>query len=217
LALRVEMIYDKGKYREYFERLAAETGLRVAGEITPAYSLLDRRGFQAIRRIFPNAKVIFLIRDPVERYISHLKFEETRLGHDAFPAAEKVLACLDDPHMFLRSDYKRTLEELGRVFDKEKIHIEFFEHLMGKDTHAAALRGITDFLEIDFIHGDIEKKHNESIPIEIDMDNIPTVASRFGHVYEFIRQSMPNQLPDNWERNYALAREPRQADKKARL
>ena len=46
---------------------------RVRGEITPGYAVLSEESIVQVRRHCPNARVILLFRDPVERVWSHAR------------------------------------------------------------------------------------------------------------------------------------------------
>jgi hypothetical protein len=57
---------------ENYANLFEPKGSLLSGDITPAYSMLNDEIIQPIVDHFPNLKVIFLARDPVERVWSHL-------------------------------------------------------------------------------------------------------------------------------------------------
>jgi len=57
---------------EDYGRLFACKGSRISGDITPAYSILNDEIIERVVNSFPNLKVIFLARDPVERAWSQL-------------------------------------------------------------------------------------------------------------------------------------------------
>jgi Sulfotransferase family len=54
----------------YAGHFAAGAG-KVKGEITPAYSLLPPKRVEVVRRLVPDARLILLVRDPVETVWSH--------------------------------------------------------------------------------------------------------------------------------------------------
>ena len=63
LGLRVQMADDPLVYRSYFDRVRKPQHVTV-GEITPSYSMMDSRGFAAIKKMMPAAKFILILRDP---------------------------------------------------------------------------------------------------------------------------------------------------------
>jgi hypothetical protein len=61
-----------------YGRLFALKGTSLSGDITPDYSALGERMIARIMRRFPEAKVVFIARDPVERVWSHLTMHMRR-------------------------------------------------------------------------------------------------------------------------------------------
>lgn len=202
LSLRLEMKYNPQRYKDYFKIITTESH-RAFGEITPAYSLLDAVGFKAIRAMYADAKFIFILRDPVERYWSKLRKKEQRQGIEQFNAKENILTSLENPQEFLRTDYKRTLTELYKVVPRQDVCVIFYEKIMHQDTHERELRKITDFLGIEYINGDINTRVNPSQVKELPDEYIGKIANKFRHVYEYIEESKIDSLPTNWLRNFS--------------
>ena len=197
LTLRLEMETDERRYRDYFELLARPES-RVLMEITPSYSLLEQNGFEAIRRVQPEARFLFLLRDPVDRFWSQVRFHETSLGREVFEARKQGLDCLANPGFTLRSDYRRTLEALLPVVDPADVHLAFFEHLFDSDGAAAELRGITSFLGIDPLVVDHGRRVNESAPIAVDPETEEAALQQFAPVYRYLLENAVRPLPARW-------------------
>src|SRR5437667_6538744 len=70
-SLSVEPSMDLENYARLFE----PKGLLLSGDISPNYSTLSSKVVRRIVGYFPNLKVIFLARDPVERVCSHLSMD----------------------------------------------------------------------------------------------------------------------------------------------
>ncbi len=60
---------------ENYGRLFEPKGSLLSGDISPNYSTLSSKLIRQIVGYFPNLKVIFLARDPVQRFWSHLSME----------------------------------------------------------------------------------------------------------------------------------------------
>jgi hypothetical protein len=72
---------------EWYASLFNAAKGRIAGEITPAYSCLSEEAIAYVHGLMPDAKLIFLMRDPVERAWSHAKMDLARTsGRKAAPA-----------------------------------------------------------------------------------------------------------------------------------
>ena len=111
--------------------------------------MLNANGFEAIKRLFPDAKVLFSLRDPMDRFWSQMRMLETRRGEEEYNAADLLQEAMEDPTYVLRSDYTHTFTQLYEVFDKEAVCVLFFEHLMDADSHAAEIGRVNGFLGID--------------------------------------------------------------------
>ena len=60
----------------HFKGAQGGTGPYLQGEKSPAYQIMNTRRIRLCATLFPRAKIIFLIRHPVERGWSHLKHED---------------------------------------------------------------------------------------------------------------------------------------------
>ncbi len=68
-----------GKYRSYREyyRTRVPEECNHFGEITPAYAILNKAKYRHIRTLFANIRIIFIMRDPVDRFLSQVRmFQE---------------------------------------------------------------------------------------------------------------------------------------------
>src|SRR6059058_1464098 len=87
-----------------YGRLFCHKGTLLSGDISPAYSTLSDEIIERVVDYFPNLKVIFLARDPVERAWSQLSMG-VRLGMiSRFDAtdAEEVIRNLLNPGVLVR-------------------------------------------------------------------------------------------------------------------
>lgn len=203
LSLRLEMMHNPKRYCDYFDTLL-EAEQKAYGEITPSYSLLNADGFNAIKNAYNNAKFIFCLRDPVDRYWSHLRSTEKRPLNLLKYNHKKILECLDNPQFRLRTDYERTITQLYTVVPEQDVCIIFYEHLMNGDTHAAELKKITDFLDIDYIAGSITTKINAGNTLPLDDNDAKIIAAEFSHVYQYIEDVVPGPLPERWKQRISL-------------
>jgi hypothetical protein len=125
---------------------ARESGL-IAGEITPAYATLGEDGFYRILRINPKVKLIFIMRDPVERAWSavHLDY---RGGQIEGPLTEeKALERAREQGPVLRSSYIDTIDCLERIVPQRQLYFGFFDDL--RDRPVAFVSHLLEFLGAD--------------------------------------------------------------------
>ncbi len=132
-----------------YSRLFESKGALLSGDITPAYSMLSDEIIEQIVVRFPNLKVIFLARDPVERAWSQLSMG-VRLGNiGPFDAtdADAVIRNLLNPGVFLRSYPSQIVARWKRYVRPALFRIYFFDDL--KKNPADLRRSILLFLGAD--------------------------------------------------------------------
>jgi Sulfotransferase family len=140
---------DLNKYTELF----SPKGGLLSGDITPGYSTLEDELIERIVRQFPDAKTIFLARDPVERAWSHLSMWVRHGSIDPFASndLEEITRHLLRPEVQLRSYPSRIVARWRRHVNPALFRLYFFDDL--KRDPAGLRRSI-----ISFLGGDPEKR-----------------------------------------------------------
>jgi hypothetical protein len=132
----------------WYAQLFAPKGNALSGDITPAYSTLQDDMVARIAQAFPALQIVFLIRDPVERFWSQLAMKIRNSGANFDPgdwAAVETL--LVSPEFALRSFPTQTAERWRRFFGGGHVFIGQFEDLQ---TRADWLLGqILGFLRLE--------------------------------------------------------------------
>jgi len=140
--LSAQSYIDLQNYGELFRH----KGALLSGDISPAYSTLSDEVIERVVDYFPNMKVIFLARDPVERAWSQLSMG-VRLGMiNKFDAAdpEKVIYNLLNPGVLTRSHPSKIVARWKRYVHPENFRIYFFDDL--KEKPAELRQSIVRFL-----------------------------------------------------------------------
>lgn len=144
-----DAIYARGWdwYRSFF---ANATG-RVLGEATPAYSIeVDFPGTaDRIASDLPEVKIVYIIRDPVERIESAWMWYRAhgrhKLNQRIFPPLAEAVRTV--PGIVDGSKYWRQLSFYRQHFPDEQIHVMFLEEL--RSDRDRTLQGLYDFLGVD--------------------------------------------------------------------
>jgi hypothetical protein len=188
LKARLAMGSDQAKYIEYFRQ--ADTG--VFGEVTPAYSCLPVEGFKALKAIHPRVKLIFILRDPAQRFWSGLchSIKRGRLSGD--PSELFDAALTDDAHTIERTRYDLTLERVGQVFDPADVLVLFFERLFTPES----IRSITDFAGVSYVPADFEQRTASAVIEPMSPRQLDAARKQFARVYEYCAARFP--LPKQW-------------------
>lgn len=146
--LRWDLRYYLGSYGdEWYLSLFKEGAGRVRGEITPAYALLDGEDVARIAHLLPRVKIIFLLRNPIERAWSQIRFEWTRGRFAGIDDLARVREFIDDPFQSLRSDYLRTLDIWEARFPREQMLVGFFDDITARP--AELLNEVLGFLGVE--------------------------------------------------------------------
>jgi Sulfotransferase family len=134
---------------ENYGRLFEWKGMLISGDITPAYSMLSDEIIQEIVSYFPELKVIFLARDPVERAWSQLSMG-VRLGMiKPFDAtdADAVIQNVLKPGVVLRSYPSKIAGRWRRAVRSDLFQVYFFDDL--KENPAELRHRVLNFLGAD--------------------------------------------------------------------
>ena len=122
---------------------------KIGGEVTPAYARLDDEGVARVHTIVPEARVIYLLRDPIQRMWSQAAMHWRKQGVvdlTQVPTAT-LLEYLSAESPRRNSDYLQTLSIWERHYRPEQIHVDFLERIA--DEPAAVLDDIFRFVGID--------------------------------------------------------------------
>ena len=136
---------ELGTYSQLFAPKAA----LLSGDISPSYSTLNDEVIERVVNYFPNLKVIFLARDPVERAWSQLSME-VRLGViSRFDATdvEQVIRNLRNPGVLARSHPSKIVARWKRYVRPDLFRVYFFDDL--QQNPAELRRSILRFLGAD--------------------------------------------------------------------
>jgi hypothetical protein len=133
---------DDAWYARLFDD-AQRKGL-IAGEITPAYAILGEDVFRRIKSMNGEVKLIFIMRDPLDRAWSAVN-NALRKGqvNGAF-TVEKAVARARSSGTNARSAYAKTIQTLEAVFRPSQLHYCFFDDL--RDRPERLVTEIVSFL-----------------------------------------------------------------------
>jgi hypothetical protein len=161
-------------------------------EITPSYMFLPVSELQKIKTAFPRLKIIFLMRDPIARLWSMLRFDHRNT--DASGLNADALTCLSKSRISTRCDYKSALQNIDAVFDTNQIFIGFYEDMFDGDL----LARLYTFLNIAPITANTEKRANKSPTAHLPEDVANYFATGLAPQYEYIRERFGDNVPDGW-------------------
>lgn len=196
-ALRRRMQTEDGAYFGYFRALCRD-GATLTADITPAYAGLGRARLAQIKAGIEatglTCKAIFLIRDPVERDKSAVRFNLARGNHregippgvTGFCAALAAYSRSD--HARLRSTYGPTLRNLRAVFGPEQLYIGVFEALFT----APSISALSEFLGVPPRPDLAATRINQTMGPQVDCPRLEReMRDRYRAVYEDCAKLVP--------------------------
>jgi hypothetical protein len=180
-------------YASLFER----GGNRLTGETTPDYSILDQDTIAHVYELMPQAKILFLMRSPIERPWSVAEMGLRITGKSSADTPDKkFFRQFENKRTRQMTDYLQTLENWGSLYPEEQIFVGFLE-----DIHFypdELLRRVYDFLEVDpsleyrVISRKIHSGATSKMPVRMATylarsywEEMEAVAERFGGYASF--------------------------------
>ena len=150
-------------YKQYCDLFPSAHGDKILIEATPTY--LDRGGEVAerIKQLLPNARLVFVLREPVARVVSYFR---SKHGMETSPVAnvtfyDFIQKAVEESSLeeagkidrngygwqLVKAQYGRFLLEYLQYFEPKDIHVTFFDYLASDA--AAVTKEVCDFLGLD--------------------------------------------------------------------
>lgn len=168
-------------------------------DFTPEYALLGKRDLQGIKRLARQVKIIFMMRDPVERSLSAFRYYHQNRNIDINGMPDSKVLKMLKTHLFAgRSDYPAVIDKLNQSFDQEDILYLFYEDVMREKQ--AGLGRICQFLNIppmELPERALNKKVNTTAPHDFS----PEVRAGLARNYEKDKRTLAGifgKLPPEW-------------------
>ncbi|MFK5997033.1 MAG: sulfotransferase [Rhodobacterales bacterium] len=187
---RLDVQGDIENYKQFFQHLLKNE--KAYGEITPGYAFLHKTEFHQILDHFPAVRIIFLMRNPVDRAWSQMRFSNTKNTPDKL--RQNAVERLSKSAYTLRSDYKSTIETITSVFPRDQIHFEFFEHLFSQK----AVDGICDFLGVSHKKARLGRKLNTALKAPLPQDLRLEMIEMLIPQYLFADSFFKGDIPESW-------------------
>lgn len=140
-----EDVWTRG-WQWYESLFAAAAGKIAIGEGSTTYTQngLHPAAPQRIAEHLPDAKLIYIVRDPLDRIVSHYLHLRSKGGQEQ---ASFSVAVRRKPQYIDNSQYLHQIELYRQHFPDRQIHVDFFEDL--KSAPDAVLRRCLGFLGVD--------------------------------------------------------------------
>ena len=187
---RLSFMGNLNNYYEYFGGLLKEKRTFLTGDITPTYSLLSEMTLSSIKKNFQKrnikVKVIFLMRDPVERIWS-----AARMTKREGIADKKLIEVYQGKYVEMLTRYEKIIPKIRSIFSDNDIYLNFYENLFNKNT----IDEVTSFLSLPKQNPNFQKFVNKSDYEEIAESDRKIVEDYYSDTYSFMQDNFRNILP----------------------
>jgi hypothetical protein len=134
----------------YRQQMADCAGAVAVGESTPRY-MYDREAMARMADVLPDARLVAILRDPVDRAYSHYWMMRARgkerRDFGAALRAEEDTGPVAVPGYLSGGRYAAHLEEVSRLYARERLHVLLFEDL--RRDPVATYSQVCRFLGVD--------------------------------------------------------------------
>ena len=214
--LIAKSVPDRARYERLFTQPAA-----AVGEASPLY-LYTRETPELIRGLIPRARLIAIVREPIDRAWSHFSYVHDDLGDDTAPAFARAVneevgkgyePYRTGTHFLRLSAYAEQLQRYRALFPDEQLLVLSYEDLT-RDT-AASLARICAFLGVDDTYTfDTSVQYN---PSSGETSGIARLDRMAKPLYPYLKRTLPAALSGRLARSRAKLRASARTDHDVQL
>ena len=189
--------YDDRWYLKTFRNLKG-----VTGEFTPEYALLNEEDIAKMANLLPDVKIIYILRDPIERTWSHIRYNASKNGKNKDIDVRKVISRFEDKRYFHdHVNYLENIKRYAKHFPKENILITFFDSIANEPQEMldSLLREIAPGLKHQI---GPDKKVNASREEEIPKEIYNYLKERYASLYKDLKDELGGYAVQWYNRHY---------------
>jgi hypothetical protein len=186
----------------WYASLFKPTAEQIAGEITPAYALLQEERIAEIKRLMPELKIIYILRNPILRAWSQAAMIFEKRNESLYTASnEEIKRYLTTSNRLLRhGQFMHNLDRWGQFFSDSQMHVTFFDQI--SQNPSLFLKQIYQFLNIDasdkYIPGNVNnKRHARQYP-DIPHHFAAYLANYYHDQLQQLHQRFDNEYTAKW-------------------
>ena len=185
---RIESTRD---YLGFFEeRIGAQLHF---GEISPAYSHLPPEAYECMAKLTDDVRFLFLMRDPADRAASHLRHARRRVHKDL--DVDQLLDRVNQDHsIYIRSDYRYTLQTLRSLGLAEKSMFLIYEDLFSQDS----VDKLCQWLGIPGCKAVLDKRLNPGVGDSLGDRQMSILRQRLAPIYDGLRDDPATAGASRW-------------------
>lgn len=140
----------------WYESLFEWAGERVAGEITPAYSILEEEEIESLGALNPDLKIIIILRNLIDRHWSHVCADvQYGITSTDLRDVDDIIEACRQPGVVVRSQYESTINRYLKLLGQGKILVTYFDAIATRPQEL--LSAVAEFVgvqnrDFEFVH-----------------------------------------------------------------
>ena len=189
------LLREQPNHRWYFRLFAEAPEEGICGEFTPAYATLPEELVAEMAELMPHARIVFIMRDPVERLWSHYRYQ---IGKGVMTRAD----ISSDPNDFFasRTAYMENIEKYEKYFPKEQIFCGYYEEFTAEPERR--FDELCSFLGVAPVNDAMKTMLRKRINASREDDECPPdlradLNAQFGHLAAQLEAKL-GRVPPSW-------------------
>jgi hypothetical protein len=160
---------------EYYSSLFNHKRGIITGDVTPDYAALPTEKISLIAKSFPNLKIIYILRNPINRIWSDVAMKLSFRGRPGIDkASEKlIMKFFNTADTTKNSEYLKNLSSWENHFPLNNVFIGFYDQI-DKDPFKF-IRSLLKFLDI----GNVPSKFNDNINKKVNYRIYPEIPKMY--------------------------------------
>ena len=190
----------------WYEQLFSRPPGVIAGETTPNYCVLPEPAIARIRALMPNAKILYLIRHPVERAWSSavMHFNDKGRGGIAKQSDVAIEDWLTRAKIVAKCDYAPIIRRWRAVFGKNLL-VCFYDEL--RSDPEGLMRRVQAFLGLPIeIPEGVSSRQNPGHWDEVPMPHRRRLHELYQGPMSELQQVLPSPVTIDWQARFAERR-----------
>ncbi len=185
--------------KRWYKSLFTPSENQVSGEITPRYAILKKTRVEKAHAIIPNAKIVYLLRNPIDRMWSDLAmYHRPQFGHanSGSIGKKRILRFLKNPKHLASSEYLKNLARWEMYYPESQVLVVFQDQI--REEPENLLQEISQFLGVDHF----EYHHSELINKKINSHSYPEIPDEYAKLLADIFIDEIEQLHQRFNNSY---------------
>lgn len=135
---------------EWYQKLYKNAGDRVCSDFSNLYCQMELDGWERVRKVAKNIKVVYTLRNPIDRIWSHYKFHLKWIGKETEVldlGIEEFENIIDKKYFWANAQYAKNYVRLKSALSENELILLYFDDF--RSSPDLMLNRICEFLGVD--------------------------------------------------------------------